>query len=164
MLFCSIRTMDWNFYRKEKEKKCQLSKYITNIDHNFGPHYALLGLPRKLFCTLLRLLYSLTLAAFITPFPRNHISFLTFGVYMLCRRFMKVWIFLLMMMGRILFWNLLCKILNRWTRSCCWKQWWFILYMFMILKQISFRLEFWHVRYCYLFHKHYYVFSCSWCK
>lgn len=86
-------------------------------------------------------------------------SWLTFGAYMLYRIFMMVWIFLLLVMriedtllesslwnSRLMGEKLLLEVV-------------IILYMFMILKQISLPSKFQHTRYCYHLHKHlYYVF------
>ena len=91
-------------------------------------------------------------------------SCMTFGAYMLYRRSMMAWIFLLLVMriedtllesslwnSRLMDEKLLLEVVM-------------ILYMFMILKQISLPSEFWHTRYCYHLHKHiYYVFLDSVC-
>ena len=86
-------------------------------------------------------------------------SCLTFGAYMLYRRSMMAWIFLLLVMriedtllesslwnSRLMDEKLLLEVVM-------------ILYMSMILKQISLPSKFQHTRYCYHLHKHlYYVF------
>ena len=86
-------------------------------------------------------------------------SCMTFGAYMLYRRSMMAWIFLLLVMriedtllesslwnSRLMDEKLLLEVVM-------------ILYMFMILKQISLPSKFQHTRYCYHLHKHlYYVF------
>ena len=86
-------------------------------------------------------------------------SCLTFGAYMLYRRSMMVWIFLLLVM----------RIEDTLSESSLWNSQLMdeklslevvmILYMSMILKQISLPSKFQHTRYCYHLHKHlYYVF------